>query len=308
MKNIITESKLTILGCGAAVPSLLRYNTAQILEMGDKTFLLDCGEGTQWQLLKSKISAFKIDIIFISHLHGDHYLGLPGLLNTLSLIGRKEKLKIFGPKGIKKIIYSNINIIPGFPTYELEINELTATKKRKIYKIDEIEVFAIPLQHRIMCFGYHFDYKISSLNIIKEKFEKSNLPSEAARVFKTGNNFLFNNIEYNYKNFTISKKIRHTYSYITDTLFMPEISSYIKNTKLLYHESTYMNNLLDKAKKTYHSTSLQAAEFAKLCNAGRLILGHFSSRYADTEEMLAEAKSVFENTETAHDGKEFIIK
>lgn len=308
MKNIITESKLTILGCGAAVPSLTRFNTAQILEMGDKTFMIDCGEGTQWQLLKNKISAFKIDAIFISHLHGDHYLGLPGLLNTLSLLGRKDKLNIFGPKGLKKIIYSNINVIPGFPTYELEITELSANKKRKIYKTDEIEVAAFPLQHRIMCYGFHFEYKISTLNIIKEKFENSNLPADAARVFKTGNNFTFNSVEHNFRNFTISKKIKHTYTYITDTLYLPEISSYFKNTKLLYHESTYMNILLDKAKNNYHSTSLQAAEFAKLCNAGRLILGHFSSRYTNTDEMLAEAKTVFENTETAHDGKVFIIK
>lgn len=308
MKNIRTESKLTILGCGAAVPSLLRNNTAQILEMDDKIFLIDCGEGTQWQLLKLKISAFKIDVIFISHLHGDHYLGLPGLINTLSLLGRKEKLTIYGPKGLKKIIYSNINIIPGFPTYELQIIELTGNKKRRIYKCEEIQIFAFPLQHRIMCFGFHFEYKASTINVIKDKFENSGLPPEVARYFKSGNNYTFGGKEYNYQNFTISSKIKHTYTYITDTIYLPEISSYFKNTKLLYHESTYMNNLLDKAKNNYHSTSVQAAEFAKLCNAGLLILGHFSSRYYDVKEMLAEAREIFENTETAEDGKVFYIK
>ncbi|MCC6721912.1 MAG: ribonuclease Z [Bacteroidia bacterium] len=308
MKNISTESKLTILGCGAAVPSLIRYNTAQILEMDDKIFLIDCGEGTQWQLIKYKISVYKIDVIFISHLHGDHFLGLPGLLNTLSLYGRKEKLTVFGPKGLKKIISTSINIIPGFPTYELVIIEISGNKKRNIYKTENIQVSSFPLQHGIMCFGYHFEYKVSLINIIKDKFEKSRLPLQAAQSFKLGKNFNIENKVYNFKEYTIFKKIRHTYTYITDTLFLPEISTFFKNTKLLYHESTYMNNLLDKAKMTYHSTCVQAAEFAKLCNAELLILGHFSSRYNETEDMLAEARTIYEKTDVAEDGKVFYIK
>ncbi len=302
------ESKLTILGCGSAAPSLLRANTAQILEMAGKVILIDCGEGTQWQMLKRKISAFKIDIIFISHLHGDHYLGLPGLLNTLSLYGRQKPLKIFGPKGIKSLLFHNFKEAEIFPNYKVSVIEINAKKKRKIYNEEELSVIAIPLQHRVPCYGYHFEQNHNSLKINKEKCDNASLGFDAIKEFKNANDIVSGGIKYSYKDYTSPYHFRKTYTFITDTLFLPQLASIFPETDILYHESTYLNNLLDKAVTTFHSTALQAAEMAKLCNARLLVLGHFSSRYPHTDELLAEAKTIFPNTELADDGKIFIIK
>ena len=302
------ESKLTILGCGSAAPSLFRANTAQILEMAGKVILIDCGEGTQWQMLKRKVSAFKIDIIFISHLHGDHYLGLPGLLNTLSLYGRETPLKIFGPKGIKSLLFHNFKQAEIFPKYEVLVTEINIKTKRKVYEENELSVTAIPLQHRIPCYGYHFEHSHHSIKINKQKCEEASLGVDAIKVFKKGLDFKKGGQTYLYKDFTSNYNLRQSYTFITDTLYLPDLASHFSDTDILYHESTYLSNLMDKAAVTYHSTALQAAEMAKLCNARLLILGHFSSRYVETHELLAEARTIFTNTELADDGKIFFIK
>lgn len=302
------ELKLTILGCGSAAPSLLRANTAQILEIGGKVILIDCGEGTQVQLLKQKISAYKIDIIFISHLHGDHIYGLPGLLTTLSLYGRETPLKIFGPKGIKKLLFTHFNLGDMSPSYPISITEITSEKKCKVFVEGELTVSAIPLEHRISCYGYHFEYLHQSLKLEKQKCDSAGLGIPAIKKFKEGLNYQRSGTLFNYKDFTTKIKINRSYTYLTDTLYLPHLASSFLNTNILYHESTYLSNLLDKAVSTYHSTAVQAAEMAKLCNAGLLILGHFSSRYVVTDELLSEARTVFTKTELAEDGKVFILK
>ncbi len=276
--------------------------------MAGKVILIDCGEGTQWQMLRRKISVFKIDIIFISHLHGDHYLGLPGLLNTMSLYGREKPLKIFGPKGIKSLLFHNFKQAEIFPNYEIIVTEIGAKQKRKVYDENELSVTAIPLQHRIPCYGYHFELNHYSLKINKPKCDNASLGFEAIKAFKKGEDFIMNGIKYLYKDFTSSYHINQTYTFITDTLFLPHLAPLFYQTDILYHESTYLNILLDKAITTYHSTAVQAAEMAKLCNARLLVLGHFSSRYPYIEELLIEARTLFPNTELADDGKIFIIK
>ena len=302
------ELKLTILGCGSAAPSLLRANSAQILEIAGKVILIDCGEGTQWQLLKRKISAFKIDLIFISHLHGDHYLGLPGLLNTLVLFGREKPLKIFGPKGIKQIL--NCHSINGEMNsgFELLIIEIEVHQTSKIFEQDELSIKAIPLEHRIACYGYHFELNHITLKLNKERCDEVGLGISAIKRFKVGLDFEDKGQRYLHTEFTITHQLKQSYSYITDTLFLPQIAPFITDTNILYHESTYLNNLLDKAVKTFHSTALQAAEMAKHCHAGLLILGHFSSRYENTTPMLEEALALFPNSELAEDGKVFTLK
>ncbi len=307
-RKLILELKLTILGCGSAAPTLFRANSAQILEIAGKVILIDCGEGTQWQLLKRKISAFKIDLIFISHLHGDHYLGLPGLLNTLALYGRETPLQIFGPKGIKQLLNNHSIEAEMPPGYELEINEIDTDQTSVIYNLEELTIKAIPLQHRIDCYGYHFELNHFSLKLNKERCDEAGLGYEAIKQFKAGLNYEQDGELYLHTNFTTPYHLKQSYAYITDTLFLPQIAPFIKDTNILYHESTYLNTLLDKAIKTYHSTSVQAAEMAKLCNAGLLILGHFSSRYEHTESLLEEAKTIFSNSELAEDGKVFVLK
>ncbi len=302
------ESKLTILGCGSAAPSLLRASTAQVLEMAGKVILIDCGEGTQWQLLKCKISVFKIDIIFISHFHGDHYLGLPGLLNTLALYGRKKPLKIFGPQGIRQLLKQSTEHEEMTPHFEVEIIELNNKVTSTILTEQNLTVSSIPLEHRIPCYGYHFEFNHFTLKIDKQKCDSASLGVNAIKAFKKGEDYSFKNQFYLAANYTIPIHTIHSYTFITDTLFLPSIAESFRHTNLLYHESTYLNILLDKAQTTFHSTALQAAEMAKLAEAKTLVIGHFSSRYNETNELLEEARSLFTNTELASDGRQFIIK
>jgi len=299
------EINLTILGCGSAVPSLFRANSGQILQIADRHILIDCGEGTQLQILKFKLSAYKIDLIFISHLHGDHYLGLPGLINTLSLYGRTKPLQIFGPKGLKKMLLQNFTGGMRQPGFDLIINEINTNSKKKLMDENGLKVTAIAVSHRIPCYGFHFEHKASFRKINKEKCDRMGLDVEAIQTFKEGLDYIHEKLSYNYKDFTIQILKKASYTYITDSLFLPEITRFFKNTNILYHESTYLNNLLDKAVTNYHSTALQAAEMAKLCNADLLILGHYSSRYEYTEPLLVEARSIFERTELSVDGKAF---
>jgi ribonuclease Z len=301
------ELKLTILGCGSAIPSLLRANSGQILQVANKQILIDCGEGTQLQLLKYNLSAYKIDIIFISHLHGDHYLGLPGLLNSLSLYGRTKPLQIFGPKGLKKMLLQNFSGGMRLPSYQLIIKEISTPNRKKIWDENGLKITAIAVSHRIPCYGFHFEHSAKIRKINKKKCDQEGLGIEAIKQFKDEQDFINGNQSYNYQDFTIQIKKKISYTYITDSLFLPEITRYFINTNILYHESTYLNNLLDKAVSNFHSTSIQAAEMAKLCNAGLLILGHYSSRYEHTEPLLIEAKSIFQNTELSSDGKIFEV-
>lgn len=302
------ELKLTILGCGSAVPSLLRANSGQILQLGNTQILIDCGEGTQLQMLKFKLSAYKIDLIFISHLHGDHYLGLPGLLNTLSLFGRTKPLHIFGPKGLKKMVMQNFKGAMRLPVYDLFITEINTKSRKKIFEINGLKVTAIAVSHRVPCYGYHFEHSAHYTKIDKAKCDKEGLGSEAMRQFGAGLDYSIGNQVFKHADFTTNVSKKMSYTYVTDSLFLPEIAPYFKNTNILYHESTYLNNLLDKAIANYHSTALQAAEMARICNAKMLILGHYSSRYEHTDALLSEAKSIFENTELSFDGKVFEMK
>lgn len=301
------EVKLTILGCGSAAPSLLRANTAQILEIAGKMILIDCGEGTQWQLLKQKISAFKIDHIFISHLHGDHYLGLPGLLNTMALYGREKPLHIFGPKGLKKLLFYNFKQSEVYPSYTVVVTEINTKTARKVLEENELHVTAIPLEHRVPCYGYHFELKHQSYKINKLKCDEAGLGISAIKEFKKGMDYINDGVTYKQIDFTTDYRANLTYTFITDTLYMPHLASIFPNTNILYHESTYLNILLNKAIATFHSTAAQAAEMAKLCNADLLILGHFSSRYEVTNELLDEALPIFPSTELAEDGKVFTL-
>lgn len=298
------EAKLTILGCGSAVPSLIRANSGQVLEIGKWQILIDCGEGTQLQLLKCKISPYKFDAIFISHLHGDHFFGLPGLLNTLALYGRKQPLKIFGPPALKKLLSVIIKETTMHSSFEIEFISVKTNKKR-LLKLDEhLSVTVMALKHRIDCYGYHFQFKQNLIHINKAAIDAAGLGVEAMHAFKNGENYL----EHLKDNFTFTRRYKVSYTYITDTLFMPELAGNFRGTNLLYHETTYLNNLLDKAHENWHSTTHEAAKMAILSKAKTLLIGHFSSRYTETTELLTETKALFENTELAVDGKVLIIK
>lgn len=290
--------KLTILGYNSAVPKRKVAPTAQLLEVESRMFLIDCGEGTQVQLRKAKAKFSRINHIFISHLHGDHVFGLIGLISSFQLLGRESPLHIFGPKGIQDFIMNQLRHTESKCTYELLFTELDKTESVKIYEDEKVEVFTIPLQHRIYTNGYLFceKPKLRKLNIDAihgypeiEICDYENL--RRGRDFKLENGELIPNSK-----LTFDPPKTQSYAFCSDTCYWPEIVPIIKGVDLLYHESTFLSDLQEMADRTAHSTAREAAMIARDAEVGQLILGHFSNRYEDLSVFLDEAKPVFENT------------
>lgn len=290
--------KLTILGYNSAVPKRKVAPTAQLLEVESRMFLIDCGEGTQVQLRKAKARFSRINHIFISHLHGDHVFGLIGLISSFQLLGRETPLHIFGPKGIQDFIMNQLRHTESRCTYELFFTELEGTESVKIYEDEKVEVFTIPLQHRIYTNGYLFREKpkLRKLNIDAihsypeiEICDYENL--RRGRDFKLENGKLIQNSK-----LTFDPPKTQSYAFCSDTRYWPEIVPIIKGVDLLYHESTFLSDLQEMADRTAHSTAREAAMIARDAEVGQLILGHFSNRYEDLSVFLDEAKPVFENT------------
>lgn len=298
--------KLTILGCHSATPRVNAHPTAQYLEINNRHFLIDCGEGTQRQMRRYKVGFSKINHIFISHLHGDHFFGLIGLIATYGILNREKDLHVFGPKGIKKAIELQLDVSQSHVRFPLHFHELSAKKSECVFEDEKVRVHTIPLNHRIYTNGYLF--------IEKEKPRKlnieviSNYPEietcdynniKAGRDFKLQNGTILKN-EYLTENPAKPKK----YAFCSDTAYKPSISEIIKDADLLYHESTFLSDKEELAKKTKHSTAKQAAIIARESKVKMLVLGHYSSRYADINLFLEEAKTEFDNVILAETGKE----
>jgi ribonuclease Z len=301
--------KLTILGCHSATPRSFAYPTSQYLEINNNTYLIDCGEGTQRQLRKYKLNFSKIKNIFISHLHGDHFYGLIGLIATLGILNRQTELHIFGPRGIKEVINLQFKLAKSGVNYPLHFHELLSKKSELIYEDSKVSVHTIPLRHRIYTNGFLF----------KEKPKERKLNMEAISKFqeieicdyqnlKNGKDFIRSNGEtiLNDK-LTLPPPPTLSYAFCSDTSYFEDIIPVIKNVDLLYHESTFLEDKADLAQKTKHSTALQAAKIAKKAKVKKLILGHYSSRYKDLDLFSEEAKKVFKNVELAKNGKVFSI-
>lgn len=301
--------KLTILGCHSATPRVNAYPTAQYLEINNRHFLIDCGEGTQRQMRKYKVGFSKINHIFISHLHGDHFFGLVGLLSTFGILNREKPLYIFGPKGIKKAVEMFLNISQSHAKYQLNFHELNANESELIFEDDKVLVKTIPLDHRTYCNGYLFieKEKPRKLNITEiEKYPEITradyLNLKAGRDFVSLSGEVIEN-----SRLTIGAKPPLKYAFCSDTCYKPNISSLIQNVDLLYHESTFLKDKEELAKKTKHSTAEEAAKIAKISNSKSLILGHYSSRYKDLNLFREEAKQVFDNVELAEPGSVFEV-
>lgn len=297
--------KLTILGCHSATPRTFAHPTSQYLEINNRSFLIDCGEGTQVQLRKYKIKFSKIDHIFISHLHGDHFFGLIGLISTFGLLNRHKDLHIFGPKGIKEIINLQLKLSNSWLKFGLHFHELESAKSELIFEDENVEVQTIPLEHRIYTNGFLFKEKIGErkLNIIAIK-QNPEIEICDYQNLKNGKDFTNENgkiIDNEMLTFNPPKQL--SYAYCSDTVYKPEIVSLIKNSDLLYHESTFLDDKIDLTEHTKHSTAKQAAKIAKLANVGKLILGHYSSRYNDISLFKEEAKTTFENVTLGEAGK-----
>ncbi|WGH26581.1 MAG: ribonuclease Z [Candidatus Shikimatogenerans bostrichidophilus] len=303
------KSKLIVLGCNSSLPNKNFHPTSQILYMRENYFLIDCGEGTQVQLLKAKIKINKINNIFISHLHGDHYFGIMGILSTYQLLGRKNKLNIYSPKGLKNIICENLKWSKSKIKYPLNFIILKSKKFKKIYKDKNINVYNIPLKHKIYNNGFLFKEKkkLKNLNIENIKKIKEIKISDYLSI-KKGNNFFKKDgtkISNNFLTFK-SKKLL-SYAFCTDTSFNPKICKYIKNVDLLYHESTFLHEKKKIANNRGHSTSIEAAKIAKIANVKKLLLGHFSYRYPNIKKFEIEAKRIFKKTKITKILKPYFI-
>jgi ribonuclease Z len=301
--------EVTILGSSSATPIFNRNPSAQALNINDRLYLVDCGEGTQQQMLRFDVKASRIDHIFISHLHGDHYLGLVGLLSSMHLNGRKKTLKLFGPPQLKEIIDLQLKYSDTVLQYPIDFIFTNTDKAEVILDTTDITVETIPLDHRIACTGFLFKQKKRLKKIIKEKIIELNIPIQYYSDIKKGADYVAaDGTVYKNADITSNPKEPKSYAYCSDTLYNESYFAQISNADLLYHESTFLNNMLDRAQSTYHTTALQAGEVAVKTQAKRLLIGHFSARYKTLNELLEEASSVFPNTELAVEGRTFIIE
>ena len=300
--------KLTILGSLSAYPSYKGFTTSQVLEHNGKSFLIDCGEGTQLQLRKNKIKFNSIEDVFISHLHGDHYFGLPGLILTFNLLGREKPLNIFGPKGIKEIITSLMKVGKTWTNYKLNFLELNSKKPQVILNKNNFTVTTIPLCHGIYTNGFLFRKKITSHKLIVKRAIDLGIDKTQFAGIKLGKDGVNLKGEI-IKNIKLVEPLSPdiVYAFCSDTLFNLRITEQIRECDLLYHESTFLKKDQNFAVKTFHSTAEQAAIIAKNSNVKKLILGHFSSRYNDLDLFLYEAKNIFENCELAIENTSFIF-
>ncbi|MGA1226620.1 MAG: ribonuclease Z [Tamlana sp.] len=298
--------KLSILGCYSATPRTLNNTTSQVLEINNHMFLIDCGEGTQVELRKHKIKFSRIKHIFISHLHGDHFFGLVGLISTFRLLTRETDLHIHGPKGIKEIITLQMKLCDSWTNYNLIFHELTSKKSELIFEDEKVEVHTIPLDHRVYTNGFLFKEKEGDRTLNVKAAEKAHIDVSYYRKLKQGFDVVNENGEaIKNETVTIPGKKPKSYAFCSDTVFKEDIIPIIKNADVLYHESTFLDKHAHLATKTKHSTAKQAATIAKQANVGTLLLGHYSTRYDDLNMFKNEAEEVFKSVELCNDGRVF---
>lgn len=300
--------EITILGSSSATPVYNRNPTAQLLNCNEKFYLIDCGEGTQQQLIKYGFKASKIDYVFISHLHGDHYFGLIGLLSSLHLNGRVKPIKIFAPEPLQEILALQFKYSETVIRYPIEFVVTQANESAQIFENADLIVDSFVLNHRIPCTGFKFTQKKRLRKLIVEKLEQEQIDIEYYPLLKRGVdlNLPDGRVILN-KDYTTDSDTPKKYGYCSDTLSDEGYFSNIADCDLLYHEATFLHEMLDRANITHHTTALQAGEIAKITGAVKLLIGHFSSRYKTLQPLLEEAKSVFENTELAIEGNTYTI-
>ncbi|NNE56221.1 MAG: ribonuclease Z [Flavobacteriales bacterium] len=300
--------EVNILGCGAATPTLKRNPTSQLLNVHDKYYLIDCGEGTQLQLRRFKFKFQRINHIFISHLHGDHYLGLLGLISSMHLLGRTKELHLYCPPELKDIVEVNMKHSETFLNFEVVYHPIDYKVPQLILEDNTMEVHSFPLKHRIKCAGFLFVEKPKRRRIIKEKIEEYNLVvPEIVRLKKGQNIERLDGKVITFEDATLPPYPVRSYAYCSDTAYYEKVLETIQGVDLLYHEATFLEEHAKRAKETFHSTAIQAATIAQKAEAKKLVLGHFSSRYRELNQFTAEAKTIFPKVELARDGMSIIL-
>jgi len=298
--------KLTILGCYSATPRAFTNPTAQVLDIKGNLFLIDCGEGTQVQLRKFKIKFSRIKHVFISHLHGDHFFGLIGMISTFRLLGRETELHIYGPKGIKEVTLLQLKLGNSYGGYELIFHELVSKESELIFENEKVEVHTIPLKHRVYTNGFLFKEKLGERKLDINAVLDNDIEQCDYRNIKLGKDVV------NRKGDLIANSLvsfdpvpPKSYAFCSDTKYTETILPIIKNTTVLYHESTFLDEHAHLCKKTKHATAKEAATIALKANVKQLILGHYSTRYGNIECFKDEASTVFHDVHLGDDGKEF---
>ncbi|MDR0981817.1 MAG: ribonuclease Z [Culturomica sp.] len=301
--------ELTVLGCGSAVPTSVRNSAAQVLNVLERHFLIDCAEATQLQLRRFHIPYTKINHIFISHLHGDHFLGLFGLLSTLSLQNRKGEIHLYADERLKKILDFQFGIMNMKLSYTLVFHALSR-KQELLYEDDLLTVESFPLKHRYdaPASGFLFREKERLRTIRRDMVDAWEVPIAFMQNIKRGEDFVTKDgrVVAN-RQLTLPAPAPRSYAYMSDTVYREEFAEYVRGVDLLYHEATYGRGFAHLAKETFHSTAEQAAMLAKKADVGKLLLGHFSSRYPTSELLLDEAIAIFSNTFVCHDGDVFDV-
>lgn len=292
-----------ILGCGSALPTTRHQPTSQIIDLRDKLYMIDCGEGTQLQMRKMHIRFTRLNHIFISHLHGDHCFGLPGLLSTLGMLGRNGDIIIHGPKETEAYLRPLLDMFCKNLPYQVQFNPVNPFKHTLVMEDRSLSVYSIPLKHRIPCCGYLFVEKQKEAHIIREMTDFYKVPVKWMKEIKQGADYITpeGQVIPNAR-LTRPADIPKRYAYCSDTAFAPEIVPIIKEVDLLYHEATFCETEAVRAKETFHSTAREAAEIARLAQVKQLIIGHYSARYTDLKPLFQEALQVFPQTIMAQEG------
>jgi ribonuclease Z len=300
--------KLTILGSSSALPTSERFPSAHVLNVHERLFLIDCGEGTQMQLRKSRIRFGKINHIFISHLHGDHVFGLYGLLSTYSLMGRTTPINLYAPENYHNILLTHLSDFDIHLNFEINFIPLSGKDPVKILDDKYLTVTSFPLEHRVPSFGFLFREKPYDRNIKKESIEKYKIPSVRIPAIKKGEDFITKEgIVVKNEEITVPGPASLSYAYCSDTKYFRRLSSFVKGVDLLYHEATFETSMENLAATTGHSTTSDAAKIASEAGARTLIIGHFSARYKDINPLVKEAREIFPNTFPAIDGHTYEV-
>jgi ribonuclease Z len=297
---------VTILGNNSAIPAYDRHPTAQALHWNDQVFLIDCGEGTQMQLARYKVRRSKINHIFISHLHGDHYFGLIGLINSMSLLGRNANLHIYAPAELQPIMHLQFEAADTRLGFALHYHALE--EGPELLVTEKYRVTAFPVKHRIPCWGFLFQEIKPPRLLLKEQVVAAVIPQSFYNRLKWGEDYI-DKAGRRVENRSVTRAAPPglSYAYCADTLYAPELADNLQQVSLLYHEATFLHELEERAVSRFHSTAMQAASFASLCQAGRLIIGHFSSKYETLEAFEEEARQQFANTDLAIEGVTYLL-
>lgn len=299
--------EVTILGNNSAIPAHGRHPTAQVVNINDKLFLVDCGEGTQMQMAYYRIKKSRIDHIFISHLHGDHYFGLIGLITSYHLQRRLEPLHIYGPKGLGEIIDFQLSFSDTRLYYELIFHPMNCEKEELILETSELTVTAFPVVHHIPTMGFAFKEKTDLRKVVLEKVDSYHIPHTFIPELKKGKDFSDGSNTVSNDLVTVTPAAPRSYAFCADTIYTETIIPYIRGFDLVYHEATFMEESMERTKITFHSTAKQAGAIAKQACIHKLLIGHFSAKYENLTPLLNEAKEIFPNTELALEGRKFEV-